>query len=102
MLSNRQLSLLNSDFWDDRNDRYFMNLYKEHHDIASLYALCASLSYETYLHWRVFTAGAERGCVEILRAPLEQDMRKNPSVRFDEVKYLTLKDLAKNTEQSAP
>lgn len=93
ILARGQLPLLNPETWDDRNDRHFMNLYKEartEDGVESLYALCAATCPETYHHWRVFTSGADGACLELRRAPLEEALRNMPNVRFDEVKYLTL------------
>ena len=53
MLRRKEISLLDPQNWDDRNDRYFMNLYKDERNIRGLYGLCASRASETYHHWRV-------------------------------------------------
>src|SRR5688572_16152316 len=85
MLRHQQLALLDPATWDDRNDRYFMELYKEARGLGGLYAACASTCYETYHHWRVFTSSADGVCVEIYRQPLEQALATMGGVRFDEV-----------------
>ncbi len=58
-LRRRKLALLDPQNWDDRNDRHFMQRYKEAKGLSSLYAMCAAVRHETYYHWRVFTPGAE-------------------------------------------
>lgn len=94
ILRRGELPLLNPETWDDRNDRYFMDLYKEarkSNGTNSLYALCAAGCSETYHHWRVFTSAADGACLEILREPLETALKDQPGVRCDFVDYLTLK-----------
>lgn len=92
-LTRKRLSLLDPQNWDDRNDRYFMKLYKEREKVSALYALCASRSAETYHHWRVFTGTADGACIEIDRGLLEVNLQKLPGVRFENMKYLKLEEL---------
>jgi len=91
-LRHRQLTLLDPATWDDRNDRYFMDLYKEGRQSGGLYAACAATCFETYHHWRVFTTAADGACIELFREPLEKALRPLSRVRFGEVEYLTLDD----------
>jgi len=90
ILRRQQLPLLNPESWDDRNDRYFMDLYKEARQLGGLYALCAAQCAETYHHWKVFTGGAEGACLEIRREPFEALLSQLQHVRFKTVDYLVL------------
>lgn len=92
-LRRREVALLDPRSWDDRNDRYFLDLYKEKKRLSGLYALCASQSSETYHHWRVFTSGKEGACIELKRDSLEMVLRRNNSIKFGLVDYLRLKDI---------
>jgi hypothetical protein len=95
MLRRKEIALLDPQNWDDRNDRYFMNLYKEERNIKGLYRLCASMASETYHHWRVFTGPADGACVELKRGPLEKALSSKKELRLGEVEYLLFKDLEK-------
>jgi hypothetical protein len=97
MLRNRQLTLVDPAAWDDRNDRYFMDLYKEARGLGGLYAACAATGPETYHHWRVFTTAADGACVEIFREPLEDALKRIPEVSFGEVDYLRLEEVERLT-----
>lgn len=90
VLVRKQLPLLDPQTWDDRNDRYFMSLYKEKRELGGLYGLCAATCSETYHHWRVFTGTADGACLELRRQPLEAMLRELEGVRFGEVDYLHL------------
>src|SRR5689334_9315615 len=89
ILKRQELSLLDPQSWDDRNDRYFMALYKEKKRLRGLYGLCAAQCSETYHHWRVFTGTSDGACIEIKRDVLESSIRE-PNVRFGSVEYLLL------------
>lgn len=89
-LLRKELALLDPQAWDDRNDRYFMGLYKEKKGVGGLYAVCAAQCRETYHHWRVFTNTADGACIEIRRKPLEDWLSTLPSARFGPVDYLVL------------
>lgn len=98
MLRYRELILLDPATWDDRNDRYFMELYRQGRQLGGLYAACAATCFETYHHWRVFTASADGACVEIYREPLERALGTIPGVRFGEIDYLKLDEVEQLTD----
>lgn len=90
ILDRKKLPLLDPEYWDDRNDRYYMALYKKAKRLKGVYALCAAQCPETYHHWRVFTGTADGACIEIKREPLEAVVRKTPGMRCGAIKYLKL------------
>lgn len=92
-LRRKEMALLDPQNWDDRNDRYFMNLYKEYRRINGLYGLCACMATETYHHWRVFAGRDGGACIELQRAPLEKALASTAGFRFGEVEYLLLKQM---------
>jgi hypothetical protein len=95
-LRRHQISLLDPQSWDDKNDSYFMRLYKEHCGAKGLYAMCAAMCPETYHHWRVFTGTGYGGACIVLRRNLLEvylediKMPEGERVRFGEVEYLKL------------
>lgn len=89
-LRHRQLALLDPATWDDRNDRYFMELYRRARGNGGLYAVCAATCLETYHHWKVFSASADGACIELYRQPLEKALANVAGARFGEMEYLTL------------
>ena len=93
-----EITLLDPQSWDDRNDRYFMSLYKERKKLSGLYALCAAQCSETYHHWRVFTSGADGACLEITRTPFEKALSRHSDISFGEVEYLLLQAAERLTE----
>jgi hypothetical protein len=95
ILRRKELPLLDPQTWDDRNDRYFMNLYKDARKIGGLYGLCAATCSETYHHWRVFTACADGACIEIKRQAFEASLAALPGVRFGDIEYLKLEEVEK-------
>jgi hypothetical protein len=101
MLHRKQIVLLDPEKWEDRNDRYFMQLYRERQNVRSIYGLCASRSSETDHHWRVFTKADEGVCIELKRAPLEKVLKrmKKKGIQFGDVKYMLIRDLKKLSSQ---
>lgn len=92
-LRNRSLSLLNPDTWDDRNDAYFMRLYREKKNLETVLAACFSQVKETYHHWRIFAPTAAGVCVRFKRAPLIALAKSTKGVRTSTVEYLTVDEL---------
>lgn len=93
ILRRKELPLLDPQNWDDRNDRYFMNLYREKKEVGGLYGLCAATCSETYHHWRVFTNAADGACIEIQRQAFEAQLDELEGVRYGEVDYLKLEEV---------
>lgn len=57
ILKTKKLTLLNPEFWTDKNDSYFLDAYKRGSNLTCLAALCFTEADETYHHWHVFAPG---------------------------------------------
>jgi hypothetical protein len=64
ILTKRSLTLLSPSTWEDRNDAYFLDQYREKKDLNSLLALCFSTTEQTFHHWKVFSQGISGVCIE--------------------------------------
>ena len=92
MLAAKQITLLDPKTWDDRNDSFFMSLYKEQKKLKTVLALCFSQTTETYHHWRVFSNGPAGVCVVFDREALLGALNKVKGVSTSAIRYSTLKD----------
>lgn len=90
MLSTKQITLLDPKTWDDRNDSFFMTLYKEQKGLRSILALCFTQAPETYHHWRVFSSGSAGVCIIFDRHAILDALQRKPDVRVETVDYLTM------------
>jgi hypothetical protein len=93
LLTSKHLTLLDPSFWDDKNDSFYLSIYKEKRQLKSLLALCFTRESETYHHWRVFSSGSSGVCINFKPDSLESTFRKSPGVRFNKVNYLTLREM---------
>ena len=94
LLTRKCLTLLDPASWDDRNDSYFLQYYKEHSANRMVLALCLSTIGETYHHWRVFCGHPSGVCVEFRRKELLAVIKGMQGVRHGAVDYLTLGKMA--------
>ena len=92
MLAEKKITLLDPKTWDDRNDSFFMSIYKERKKLRTVLALCFSQTSQTYHHWRVFSNGPAGVCIEFDRDALLKTMLQIPGVICRSIEYLTLKD----------
>jgi hypothetical protein len=92
LLTEKQLTLLDPDTWDDKNDSYFLTVYREKNKLQSLLALCFTQHTETYHHWRVFANGPSGVCITFSRERLLRAVKKCQGIRAGEVEYLRLAD----------
>lgn len=99
LLASKQITLLDPKTWDDKNDSYFMSVYKDKKRLKSVLALCFSQSPETYHHWRVFSNGPAGVCIVFDRQKLLDDLRKEPAVATGRIDYLTMPQAKKKVFQ---
>jgi hypothetical protein len=131
ILCTKSLTLLDFQEWKDKDDSYFMGLYKEERKLKSLLALCLTSAWERFHLWDVFGSkgglSSIRGGVQPLgrgsydgssplagiavqirfdRSLLTKAIKKHRgAVRWDDIDYLThrqLKALANKRKDSDP
>jgi hypothetical protein len=96
-METKSITFLDPAQWDDKNDSFFMQLYKDHRELKSLLAICFSQESETYHHWSVFAHGSSGVCISFKKKPLLATFEGYAEVRVGEVAYLPLNSL-KNRE----
>ena len=93
LLTERTLTLLDPQSWDDGNDSHYLDLYRERKHLKSVLAVCFTQGDETYHHWRVFAPGSGGVCVRFSRAKLVKAVKLQLGVRTGPVQYLKLREL---------
>lgn len=93
LLRERKITLLDPASWDDKNDSYFLVLYREKKNLQSILALCFTPAFETYHHWRVFAEGSSGLCISFNQDSLLKAVKKQVGVTAKSVRYLTLPDI---------
>jgi hypothetical protein len=89
LLTEKQITLLDPESWDDKNDSHYLALYREKKKLRSVLALCFAQADEPYHHWRVFANGSGGVCIRFDHSELLKAVRQ-PGVRMKTVTYLTL------------
>ena len=93
LLREKKITLLDPESWDDSNDSHYLAIYKEKRKLKSVLALCFSETNETYHHWRVFANGSSGVCIKFKRTNFLKALGKQPGLRMQQVKYLTLEKI---------
>lgn len=99
LLQSRTLTLLDPKTWDDKNDSFFMSVYREKRQFKTVLALCFSQTPETYHHWRVFSGGPSGVCIVFDRTNLLADLRQEPNIKYGSMEYVTLPNAKKRRFQ---
>ena len=95
ILTTMNISLLDFHGWDDKNDIFMMDLYKQKKELKSLLALCFSERSETYHHWRVFSNGPSGICIEFHRNKLLSLLAEIAGLQYKSVRYAKLNEIKK-------
>jgi hypothetical protein len=93
LLGEKKLTLLDPQTWDDRNDAYYLRLYRDGKKMETVLALCFTQASETYHHWRVFANGPGGASISFKRKELLSAVKKRPGVRIGSVRYSMLKEI---------
>jgi len=93
ILSKQELTLLNPISWDDRNDSYYLEVYKTKKNLKTLLALCFSTKSETYHHWSVFSEGSSGVCIQFNKEKLLISLELDNIIKSDYVIYKMIRDL---------
>src|SRR6476646_8585501 len=93
LLSERKLSLLNPESWDDSNDSHYLADYKQKKRLKTVLAACFTQADETYHHWRVFAGGSSGICITFHREALLKAVKRAHGLRSRSVKYLKLNEM---------
>lgn len=93
IISKRELTLLNPASWDDRNDSYYIELYKSKKQLKTLLALCFTTKAETYHHWKVFSDGISGVCIQFDKNRLLDSLDSVSGIEYGPVDYPLIKDL---------
>lgn len=93
ILSKKKLTLLNPASWDDRNDSYYLELYKSKNNLKTLLALCFTYKPETYHLWKVFSDGIAGVCIQFDEDKLLEWFDRVSEVGYGSVSYPLIKEL---------
>jgi hypothetical protein len=101
VLVQKRITLLSPETWEDRNDAYFLERYREEMKLQSVLAICFSRHRETFHHWRVFSSGASGVCIEFDNRLL-QSIPNKQGYRHGNVEYHWIKDFRKDKRKDTP
>ncbi len=97
ILSNKRLTLLDPAVWEDKNDSYFIQLYKENLGYKTVLALCFSEASETYHHWKIYSGNSSGVCIEFKKNKLIEDFESLDGITHGKVLYKKAGDLMRKS-----
>jgi Protein of unknown function (DUF2971) len=95
VLAKRRITLLSPETWEDRNDAYYLERYRDERKLLTLLAICFSLGRETFHHWRIFSSGSSGVCIEFDKEKLLNSIPKGSSYQHRNVTYKWVRELEK-------
>lgn len=95
LLHSKKLTLVNPSAWDDKNDSYFVQAYRDGKGLGSVLALCLTEAQQTYHHWKVFTHGASGACICFNKVALQKWINDTDLLEGREVVYRTVPQIQK-------
>jgi hypothetical protein len=96
LLVKKEITLLSPETWEDRNDAYYLERYRDERKLRSVLAICLSLRKETFHHWRVFSHGSSGVCIEFDKEKLLKVIPADKGFRHGVVSYRWISELQNN------
>lgn len=97
MLHHKRLTLLDPARWEDKNDAYFLKIYKEKMGYASVLALCFAEAPEAYHHWKIYSGNPSGVCIEFFKGRLLSHFDPKKGFIHAGIQYKTINKLRENT-----
>ncbi len=67
ILQGKRLPLLDPATWEDKNDSYYLELFKKAKKLKSVLAICFAEAQETYHHWKIYSGDSSGVCIEFYK-----------------------------------
>jgi len=93
MLTHKRITLLDPVSWEDRNDSFYIEKYRERKGLKTVLALCFTEKTETFHHWKVFAGESSGVCIRFIRNELLDCLQKKPGIQCGSVSYHFMRDL---------
>jgi hypothetical protein len=93
ILRRKTITLLDPQSWEDRNDSFCIEKYKNRKKYTTVLGLCFSAARETFHHWKVFSSGVSGVCIEFDKTKLLRSLPRQKGFRHGPVEYWTLRKL---------
>jgi hypothetical protein len=87
ILQQKHITLLSPATWEDWNDAYYLERYKQESKLRTVLAACFSERGETFHHWRVFSNGSSGVCIEFDKRSLLKSFAGRDGFRHQAVNY---------------
>lgn len=95
ILNEKRIALLDPASWEDRNDAFYMELYKQKKKLKTLLALCFAEAPETYQHWKIYSGSSSGICVEFNKTKLLTKIKGSQGFRYEKINYRNISVLKK-------
>ena len=93
MLSYKRITLLDPVSWEDRNDSFYLQKYRELKGLKTILALCFTEKSETFHHWKVFAGGSSGVCIKFNKKDFLACFQKKHGIHSGPVSYSLMRDL---------
>ena len=93
ILVKKHFTLVDPNNWEDRNDVYCLDVYKEKIKLKTLLALCMTDAPETFHHWKIYASGSCGVCIHFDEALLKEQLENEIGITCSYVNYKYVKDI---------
>lgn len=93
ILGSGKLMLTTPESWEDQNDIFALQRYRERLELEVVLAKCFTGASETFHHWKIFGRGPEGVCLVFDREKLVAELDKH-GLKHGWIRYLRLNDTA--------
>ena len=96
ILIRKRITLISPNAWEDRNDAYLLERYKEKSNYKTVLALCFTKRPETSHHWKIYAGNSSGVCIRFDQKNFLTMLEGQEGILFDDVDYKLVSDLEKS------
>lgn len=100
-LLNKRIFLLDPNLWEDKNDSYYISIYKQRENLKTVLAICFAEENETFHHWKVFSGNISGVCIEYKKDMLLKNFQDNENIIMEPVLYRKIEELKKEKQSNS-
>jgi len=101
VLAMKRITLSSPKLWEDQNDAYYIERYRQAMKRRCILAICFSARSETFHHWRVFAGGVAGVCIEFDKERLLRSFIGKVGFRTGDVTYKWIGEVKKEKPELA-
>ena len=101
ILLDKKLTLLPPSTWEDKNDAYYLEQYRQTKSLKSILALCFTTKADTSHHWKIYSGSPSGVSIRFNKVRLLSCLESAKGIRHGLVNYKLIREIEESEPQTS-